>query len=381
MTWGKNLRALLLALVAVGVVAALVLVLVQSVRADRGWKRFVERTTSVAEEAAERIDGASELASIGAKVGVGDDILLPLEEQISESEALLAELSTLSDYILEDERHGMAGTHEPESSPQSELAGLDLYAELDAGGVSLITPDSSHQIIEHYREISRSLEASVEQLEPLGDDVKAAVDEHLGEIGAAVSLSREALTSQLIRGQIVVDYALRNDVAEADVKPLQNALAAGQDALVAHRVVDRDDAAAMSKALTEMDDATAAINRAAVTLVEILGVDAEELLAELDPQEFWEDEFEIDATTTYGEGETEVEVVTPTEPETTVPPTTTEPTTPPETTEPPTTPEQGGGETDPGEGGGENSGGEGGTETEGTTGDVDPAGALVGDGA
>lgn len=288
MTWVKNFRALLLTLIAVAAVAVLVVSLVENVQMDRQWHNFVQETARHVEVAEQSLEEATELADLGERVGVAKADLMPLHDQIEECGNMLAELRGLEQYVVEDDVHALP---DEEDSAATDTTLVDPYGVPDITTVPLILPPSSRAIMAEYGAITDSLAESLGELAVVTQQVSLAIGSHTGELVADVSLAREALTYQVIRGQLLMEYALNQSLSDSELDELREAVDQGQAVQLEHRILDKDDPILLAKALDEMEAATTAIRTAVLGLVDKLDVNPDELLDLITPDELWDDNY------------------------------------------------------------------------------------------
>ena len=349
MTWRSNLRALMLALVATAVVGFMVFFLYQSMRADKTWRDFVAETQTETKEAATAIEAAQETIEVARDAGVDEKKIAPLIAQVEVSQALVDELGQVTAYATDPDQLENKVSASLTSKEEGSLASLDLFAGLEAAGTSVVTPPRPYALIDEFKLVSISLTEALSEMEQLATEVEDAIDDHLGSLQAALAVSEESLIYEVARGKVLEQYALNRAVSDADLAGLRAALDNSQKLLVDQRGIDRDDASAVSKALKEVNKSIEELKAAAAALVALLGVDAQQMLDELTPEQLWQEQATWVPTPAP-------EPTTPTTPVVPTPPTT-----------PVDPPDSGGGETGGGEtGGGETGGGEtGGGETGG----------------
>ena len=365
MTWRSNLRALMLALVATAVVGFMVFFLYQSMRADKTWRDFVAETHTETKEAATAIEAAQETIEVARDAGVDEKEIAPLIAQVEVSQALVDELGQVTAYATDPDQLENKVSASLTSKEEGSLASLDLFAGLEAAGTSVVTPPRPYALIDEFKLVSISLTEALSEMEQLATEVEDAIDDHLGSLQAALAVSEESLIYEVARGKVLEQYALNRAVSDADLAGLRAALDNSQKLLVDQRGIDRDDASAVSKALKEVNKSIEELKATAAALVALLGVDAQQMLDELTPEQLWQEQATWVPTPAP-------EPTTPTTPVVPTPPTT-----------PVDPPDSGGGETGGGEtGGGETGGGEtGGGETGGgETGGGDTGGGDTGGG-
>ncbi len=362
MTWRSNLRALMLALVATAVVGFMVFFLYQSMRADKTWRDFVAETQTETKEAATAIEAAQETIEVARDAGVDEKEIAPLIAQVEVSQALVDELGQVTAYATDPDQLENKVSASLTSKEEGSLASLDLFAGLEAAGTSVVTPPRPYALIDEFKLVSISLTEALSEMEQLATEVEDAIDDHLGSLQAALAVSEESLIYEVARGKVLEQYALNRAVSDADLAGLRAALDNSQKLLVDQRGIDRDDASAVSKALKEVNKSIEELKATAAALVALLGVDAQQMLDELTPEQLWQEQATWVPTPAP-------EPTTPTTPVVPTPPTT-----------PVDPPDSGGGETGGGEtGGGETGGGEtGGGETGGgDTGGGDTGGGTT----
>lgn len=287
MTWVKNLKALLLVLVAVAAVAFLVALLVDNVQTDRRWQDFVLEITDQAGVAEQAIGDATEIADLGERVGVTDADLAPLRDQIEESQLLLNDLRGLEEHIVEDDLHALS---DEEDDGAENGAAVDPYGTPDTAGVPLIVPPHSRTIVAQYSAIAEDLEESLDELAVLTEQVSSAISSHTGELLAAVSLAREALTYQIIRGQILTEYAVNQGLSDDELAQLREAVDQGQAVQQDYRILDKEDSVLLAKALELMERATEEIRLAVSGLVDKIDTNPDDLLDLINPEELLDDD-------------------------------------------------------------------------------------------
>ena len=362
MTWRSNLRALMLALVATAVVGFMVFFLYQSMRADKTWRDFVAETQTETKEAATAIEAAQETIEVARDAGVDEKEIAPLIAQVEVSQALVDELGQVTAYATDPDQLENKVSASLTSKEEGSLASLDLFAGLEAAGTSVVTPPRPYALIDEFKLVSISLTEALSEMEQLATEVEDAIDDHLGSLQAALAVSEESLIYEVARGKVLEQYALNRAVSDADLAALRASLDNSQKLLVDQRGIDRDDASALSKALKEVNKSIEELKATAAALVALLGVDAQQMLDELTPEQLWQEQATWVPTPAP-------EPTTPTTPVVPTPPTT-----------PVDPPDSGGGETGGGEtGGGETGGGEtGGGETGGgDTGGGDTGGGTT----
>ena len=362
MTWRSNLRALMLALVATAVVGFMVFFLYQSMRADKTWRDFVAETQTETKEAATAIEAAQETIEVARDAGVDEKEIAPLIAQVEVSQALVDELGQVTAYATDPDQLENKVSASLTSKEEGSLASLDLFAGLEAAGTSVVTPPRPYALIDEFKLVSISLTEALAEMEQLAAQVEDAIDDHLGSLQAALAVSEESLIYEVARGKVLEQYAMNRAVSDADLAALRTALDSSQKLLVDQRGVDRNDASAVSKALKEVNKSIEELKATAAALVALLGVDAQQMLDELTPEQLWQEQATWVPTPAPGP-------TTPTTPVVPTPPTT-----------PVDPPDSGGGETGGGEtGGGETGGGEtgGGDTGGGDTGVGDTGGGTT----
>ena len=341
MTWRSNLRALMLALVATAVVGFMVFFLYQSMRADKTWRDFVAETQTETKEAATAIEAAQETIEVARDAGVDETEIAPLIAQVEVSQALVDELGQVTAYATDPDQLENKVSASLTSKEEGSLASLDLFAGLEAAGTSVVTPPRPYALIDEFKLVSISLTEALSEMEQLASQVEDAIDDHLGSLQDALAVSEESLIYEVARGKVLEQYAMNRAVSDADLAGLRAALDNSQKLLVDQRGIDRDDASAVSKALKEVNKSIEELKATAAALVALLGVDAQQMLDELTPEQLWQEQATWVPTPAP-------EPTTPTTPVVPTPPTT-----------PVDPPDSGGGETGGGEtGGGETGGGE-----------------------
>ena len=362
MTWRSNLRALMLALIATAVVGFMVFFLYQSMRADKTWRDFVAETQTETKEAATAIEAAQETIEVARDAGVDEKEIAPLIAQVEVSQALVDELGQVTAYATDPDQLENKVSASLTSKEEGSLASLDLFAGLEAAGTSVVTPPRPYALIDEFKLVSISLTEALSEMEQLATEVEDAIDDHLGSLQAALAVSEESLIYEVARGKVLEQYALNRAVSDADLAALRASLDNSQKLLVDQRGIDRDDASAVSKALKEVNKSIEELKATAAALVALLGVDAQQMLDELTPEQLWQEQATWVPTPAP-------EPTTPTTPVVPTPPTT-----------PVDPPDSGGGETGGGEtGGGETGGGEtgGGDTGGGDTGGGDTGGGTT----
>ena len=365
MTWRSNLRALILALVATAVVGFMVFFLYQSMRADKTWRDFVAETQTETKEAATAIEAAQETIEVARDAGVDEKKIAPLIAQVEVSQALVDELGQVTAYATDPDQLENKVSASLTSKEEGSLASLDLFAGLEAAGTSVVTPPRPYALIDEFKLVSISLTEALSEMEQLASQVEDAIDDHLGSLQDALAVSEESLIYEVARGKVLEQYAMNRAVSDADLAALRTALDSSQKLLVDQRGVDRNDASAVSKALKEVNKSIEELKATAAALVALLGVDAQQMLDELTPEQLWQEQATWVPTPAPGP-------TTPTTPVVPTPPTT-----------PVDPPDSGGGETGGGEtGGGDTGGGEtgGGDTGGGETGGGDTGGGDTGGG-
>ena len=360
MTWRSNLRALMLALVATAVVGFMVFFLYQSMRADKTWRDFVAETQTETKEAATAIEAAQETIEVARDAGVDEKEIAPLIAQVEVSQALVDELGQVTAYATDPDQLENKVSASLTSKEEGSLASLDLFAGLEAAGTSVVTPPRPYALIDEFKLVSISLTEALAEMEQLAAQVEDAIDDHLGSLQAALAVSEESLIYEVARGKVLEQYALNRAVSDADLAGLRAALDNSQKLLVDQRGIDRDDASAVSKALKEVNKSIEELKATAAALVALLGVDAQQMLDELTPEQLWQEQATWVPTPAPGP-------TTPTTPVVPTPPTT-----------PVDPPDSGGGETGGGETGGGDTGG--GDTGGGETGGGDTGGGDTGGG-
>ena len=360
MTWRSNLRALMLALVATAVVGFMVFFLYQSMRADKTWRDFVAETQTETKEAATAIEAAQETIEVAQDAGVDEKEIAPLIAQVEVSQALVDELGQVTAYATDPDQLENKVSASLTPKEEGSLAGLDLFAGLEAAGTSVVTPPRPYALIDEFKLVSISLTEALSEMEQLATEVEDAIDDHLGSLQDALAVSEESLIYEVARGKVLEQYALNRAVSDADLAGLRAALDNSQKLLVDQRGVDRNDASAVSKALKEVNKSIEDLKAAAAALVTLLGVDAQQMLDELTPEQLWQEQATWVPTPAP-------EPTTPTTPVVPTPPTT-----------PVDPPDSGGGETGGGETGGGDTGG--GDTGGGETGGGDTGGGDTGGG-
>ena len=360
MTWRSNLRALMLALVATAVVGFMVFFLYQSMRADKTWRDFVAETQTETKEAATAIEAAQETIEVARDAGVDEKKIAPLIAQVEVSQALVDELGQVTAYATDPDQLENKVSASLTSKEEGSLASLDLFAGLEAAGTSVVTPPRPYALIDEFKLVSISLTEALSEMEQLATEVEDAIDDHLGSLQAALAVSEESLIYEVARGKVLEQYALNRAVSDADLAGLRAALDNSQKLLVDQRGIDRDDASAVSKALKEVNKSIEELKATAAALVALLGVDAQQMLDELTPEQLWQEQATWVPTPAP-------EPTTPTTPVVPTPPTT-----------PVDPPDSGGGETGGGETGGGDTGG--GDTGGGETGGGDTGGGDTGGG-
>ena len=365
MTWRSNLRALMLALVATAVVGFMVFFLYQSMRADKTWRDFVAETQTETKEAATAIEAAQETIEVARDAGVDEKKIAPLIAQVEVSQALVDELGQVTAYATDPDQLENKVSASLTSKEEGSLASLDLFAGLEAAGTSVVTPPRPYALIDEFKLVSISLTEALSEMEQLASQVEDAIDDHLGSLQDALAVSEESLIYEVARGKVLEQYAMNRAVSDADLAGLRAALDSSQKLLVDQRGVDKNDASAVSKALKEVNKSIEELKATAAALVALLGVDAQQMLDELTPEQLWQEQATWVPTPAP-------EPTTPTTPVVPTPPTT-----------PVDPPDSGGGETGGGEtGGGDTGGGEtgGGDTGGGDTGGGDTGGGDTGSG-
>lgn len=360
MTWRYNLRALLLALLAVAVVSSMVLFLYKSMQADKAWRDFVIGTQAETKAAVAAVEEAQETIEVAQNAGVSVAVIEPLIAQVALSQTLTDELSLVADSVEESEQLGSKAGASLTKSGRADLAELDMFSSLQASGTSVVTPPRPYALIAEFTSVSDSLADALQEMQQLEKAVKDAIEGHLGSLQESLALSGEALIYEVARGKVLEQYAMVRQASDADLAPLRTALDNAQRLLVDQRGIDRDDANQVSKSLSEVNEATVAITSAAAALVSLLGVDAQQMLDELTPEQLWQDQapwVPIPAPipdTTPGVPVAPEAPTTPQIPAVPEPPVVIDPPAPPVGPEDPGDggeTEPGGDETDPGEGG------------------------------
>ena len=142
-----------------------------------------------------------------------------------------------------------------------------------------------------YGAVADTLAESLDELAVFTQQVNLVIGAHTGELVAEVSLAREALTYQIIRGQLLMEYALNQNLSDAELDELREAVDQAQTVQQKRRILDKNDPILLAKALEEMETATSAIRTAVLGLVDKLDVNPDELLDLITPDELWDDNY------------------------------------------------------------------------------------------
>lgn len=290
MTWRLNIRALSLALLAIAIVGAMVYFLYQGMQADKAWRDFVGSTQHEITDAAAAIGAAEEALEVAQNAGVDASIVAPLITQVENSQNLLDELKKVLDYAEAPEELGSSFSASFLHDEDTDLKNLDLFSGLDVAGSNVVTPPRPYTLIARFSVVSEAMLEALQEMEQLEAIVKEATNEHLGSLQDSLALSSESLIYEVARGKVLEQYAVGRGATEADMVALRLALDDGQRLLVDQRGTDRNDAREVYRALRQVNKATEAITVAASALVALLGVDAQQMLDELTPEQLWQDQ-------------------------------------------------------------------------------------------
>ncbi len=279
----------MLALLALSSIAGFMLVLVQNVRAQTTWNDLVHETIPKVVNAQETVDAAEGLLEGAAVAGVAKEETSNLEGLVDSSQALLEQLSEIALYVepdVEDARDTLSD--ELEANP---LAALDMFAESQkTERLQVKTPDNATAEIRRFEALSAALDDSLSSLEESVQDVQKIVGRHLDTAKQALATSQDSLRYEIVRGYVLDEFARGRDADEAARQALTDALQAGQQTLITQQGLDQTDAAVVAAAVVETNRAIADIKEAASALVELLGIDAQEVLDNLTPEQVWTEE-------------------------------------------------------------------------------------------
>lgn len=285
----SRLRALLLAVFAMAAVLAMIYALYEKVSADKAWRDFVSATAIEVESGREAVAEADELVQVAKKAGVDENDISTVQDQIAVSEGLLQELSSIPSYT----EATSSDTHDAENAlldGSASRAVIDPLSHVSEQEEATATPSRPYALIVEYSQVSTNLQDSLDALARSLEDLQRAIGSHLDSIREALGVSREALIYEIVRGRALEEYAVSRHITGTEVEDLQAALDTGQEVLSKQRRVDVNQATEVTRALVQVDEAVDSIRGTAAALVESIGVDAQEMLDSLTPEQLWEEQ-------------------------------------------------------------------------------------------